>query len=105
MKIGGPVKYIEDKETISLTKDQIRHIYRMVELEGVVNMDAIRQEIQGNRLSMDNVDDDDEINPYHKIIVKNIDKDIIITSQMEQWSVLSNVVNYKQYDRNLRMLR
>ena len=23
-----------------------------------------------------------------------------MTSQMEQWSILSNVVNYVQYDRN-----
>ena len=26
-KIGGPIKYAEDKETICLTNDQARHIY------------------------------------------------------------------------------
>ena len=36
-KIGGTVKYVKDKETICLTKDQARHIYRKVELEGIVN--------------------------------------------------------------------
>ena len=42
---------------------------------------------------MDNKDDD-EINPYHNIIINYIDKENIITSQMEQRSILSNVVNY-----------
>ena len=32
-KIGGPVKYIKDKETICLMDDQDRHIYKMVESE------------------------------------------------------------------------
>ena len=28
--------------------------------------------------------DDDEVNPYHNILINNIDKENIITSQMEQ---------------------
>ena len=32
--------------------------------------------------------------------MNNIDKENIITSQMEQWSILSNIVNYVQYNRN-----
>ena len=27
-KIGGPVKYVKDKETICFTNDQARHIYK-----------------------------------------------------------------------------
>ena len=37
-------------------------------------------------------------NPYQNI--NEFDRDNIIASQMEQWSILSNVVNYVQYDRN-----
>ena len=33
-------------------------------------------------------------------MVKNAEKVDIILSQMEQWSILSNVVNYIQYDRH-----
>ena len=44
--------------------------------------------------------DDDEIYPYHEIITNKIDKENIITSQMEQWLILSNVVNYVQYQRH-----
>ena len=88
MKIGGTVKYVMDKETICLTKDQARHIYEKVELEGIAHVDTIKQETEEDKLSTDNIDDD-EINPYHKIIVNNVDKENIITSQREQWSILS----------------
>ena len=101
-KIGGPVRYIKDKENVCLTNDQARHIYTKVELEGLVNVDTIKQEIEEDKLCKDNIDDD-EINPYHKIIVNNIHKENIITSQMKQWLILSNVVNYIQYYRNLKM--
>ena len=36
----------KEKETICLTKDQVRHIYKEVELEGIVNVDTIKQEIE-----------------------------------------------------------
>ena len=98
-KIGGLGKYNKDKETICLTNDQARHIYKKVELEGVINVDTIKQENEEEKLSKDNIDED-EINPYHNVIVKNTDKENIITSQMKQWSILSNIVNYVQNDRN-----
>ena len=98
-KIGGPVKYAKDKEIICLTKEQARHIYMKVELEGIVNVDTIKQEIEEDKLGRDNIDDD-EVNPYHNILINNIDKENVNTSQMGQWSILSNVVNYVQYDRN-----
>ena len=71
-KICGLVKYVKDKETICLTKDQARHIYKKVELAGVVNIDTIMQEIEEEKLCKDNIGDD-EINPYHNIIINNID--------------------------------
>ena len=77
-------------------EDQARHIYKKVESENIVNIDTIKQEIEA-----DNIDDEEgEINPYHKIITNNVEKDNNIRSQMEQWSILSNVVNYVQYDRH-----
>ena len=38
------------------------------------------------------------MNPYHEIITNKVEEENIITSQMEQWSILSNVVDYVQYD-------
>ena len=43
-------------------------------------------------------DTNGEINPYHKIITNKAEKDDTIILQMEQWSILSTVVNYIQYN-------
>ena len=89
IKIDGPVKYIEDKETTCLTDDQARHIYKKVEAEGIINVDTINQEIEEDKLGKNT--DEDEVNPYHEIITNKVDKEDI-----------SNVVNYVQYDRHPR---
>ena len=80
--------------------DQSRHIYKKVELGGIVNTETIKQEIKEDKLSKDSINEEEEVNPYHNIIINNIDRENMITSQMEQWSILSNVVNYVQYDGN-----
>ena len=98
-KIGRPVKYIKDKKTFCLTMDQARHSYKKVELEGVVSIATIKQKIEEDNLSKDNLDDD-KVNTHHNIIINNINMENIMTSQMEQWSLLSNMVNYVPYDRN-----
>ena len=41
-----------------------------------------------------------EINPYYEIITNKVEKENTITLQMKKWSILRNVVNYKQYDRH-----
>ena len=102
-KIIGPVKYAKDKDTICLTKDQAGHIYKKVELEGIVNLDTIKQEIEEDKLGRDNTDDG-EVNPYHNILINDIDKENVFTSQVEKWSILSNIVNYVQYDRSPKHL-
>ena len=80
--------------------EQARHIYKKVELEGTVNVDTIKQEIEEDKLSKNIIDDEEEVNPYCNIIINNTDRENVITSQMEQWLILSNVVNYVQYKRN-----
>ena len=39
-----------------------------------------------------------DINPYRELIINKAKKVVTILSQMEQWSILSNVVNYIQYE-------
>ena len=51
-------------------------------------MDTIKQKIEEDKLSKDNIDDD-EVNPYHNIVINTIDKENITTSQMEQWLILN----------------
>ena len=78
--------------------NQTRHIYKKVESGSIINMDTIRQELEQD---IDKIDDtSDKINPYCNIIVNKAERHNTIISQMEQWSVLSNVVSYVQYDRH-----
>ena len=98
-KIGGQARYIKDRGAICLMEDQAIHIYKKVETENIVNIDIIKQIIETGKL--DKMDDNNgKINLYHEIITNKVEKDDIIISQIEQWSVLSNVVNYVQYDRH-----
>ena len=41
-----------------------------------------------------------ETNPYKELIVNNAEKVEPLMTQIEQWSILSNVLNYIQYDRH-----
>ena len=41
-------------------------------------------------------------NMYRELIVNNAGKIENMLSQMEQWSILSNVINYVQYGKNPR---
>ena len=47
---------------------------------------------------MDNNSGDE--NPYKELIVNNVSKIENMLSQMEQWSILSNVINYVQYSKD-----
>ena len=85
-----------------MTDDQARHIYKKVESESIIDVETIKQGIEADKLDNNNNFDEDEVNPCQEIIVNKIEKEDIITLHMEQWSILSNVVNYVQYDRNPR---
>ena len=54
----------------------------------------IDQERQLNRID----DMSEETNPYKELIVNNAEKIEPLLTQMEQWSILSNTLNYIQYD-------
>ena len=53
-------------------------IYKKVELEGIVNVDTIKQGIEEDTISKVNIDDEEEVNPYHNIIINNIDRENVI---------------------------
>ena len=41
-----------------------------------------------------------DTNPYKELIINNAEKIEPLLTQMEQWSVLSNMLNYIQYDKH-----
>ena len=76
-----------------LTADHAKYIYKKVKQESIVNIEMIKQETEGDRIDENN-DNEEEENPYQNIVINEFDRDNIITSQMKQWSLLSNIVNY-----------
>ena len=65
----------------------------------MINEDTIKEEIDSDT-ELDKIDDNSgDENPYKELIVNNASKVENTLSQMEQWSILSNVINYVQYSK------
>ena len=100
--IGGHIRSDKHKykENKYLTEEQGRHVYRKVESGNKININALKQKIeQEQELNMlDDTSGDSD--PYRELIVNNAEKVETFLSQMEQWSILSNIVNYIQYDKH-----
>ena len=59
----------------------------------------LEQEIEQER-QLDKMDDTSgETNPYKELIINNAEKIEPLMTQMEQWSILSNILNYVQHSR------
>ena len=79
---------------------QTRYVYKKVELSSLINKETIKEEIDLDA-ELDRIDDHSrDENPYKELIVNNAIKVESALSQMEQWSILSNVINYVQYSKN-----
>ena len=100
--IGGQItshknKYNKNKY---LTEDQARHINKKVESGNIININTLKQEMEQDQ-ELNKLDYTSRyINSYRKLIVNNTEKIETVLSQMEQWSILSNVVNCIQYNRH-----
>ena len=97
-RIGGQGR--ENHPTVGqfLTRKQTRYIYRKVETGEIINTDTVEQEIEEKQLNRIN-DTSEETNPYKELIVNNAEKIEPLMTQMEEWSILSNVLNYVQHSR------
>ena len=90
----------ESTDKGNLTAKQANYIYRKVESGNLINKNTMRQEIdQDIELDkMDNTSGDENL--YRDLIVNNACKIETTLSQMEQWSILSNIINNVQYDKH-----
>ena len=60
----------------------------------------MHQEI-GHERQLNGIDDmSGDTNPNKELIVNNPEKMESLLTQVEQWSILSNMLNYIQYDRH-----
>ena len=53
----------------------------------------MEQEKQLSRID----DTNGETNPYQELIVNNAQKTELLMTQMEQWSIMNNVINYVKH--------
>ena len=65
-----------------------------------INKDTIKEEIDSD-VELDKIDNNSgDENLYQELIVNIVSKIENTLCQMEQWSILSNVINYVQYSKN-----
>ena len=83
-----------------MTREQANYVYKKTLLGEVINTEALQQELEHER-QLNRIDDTSkETNPYRELIVNNAEKIDPLLAQMEQWSTLSNTLNYMQYHRH-----
>ena len=101
-KIGGQVSNNRPSIGQFLTREQASYIYKKTESGEIINTETIQQELEQER-QLDKIDDTNgETNPYKELIVNSAEKLEPLMTQMEQWSILSNVLSYMQYDKHLK---
>ena len=81
-----------------MTREQANYVYKKTELGEVINTETLQQKLEHER-QLNRMDDTNgETNPYKELIVNNVEKLEPLLAQMEQWYILSNTLNYIQYD-------
>ena len=65
----------------------------------MINTDTIQQEIEHEQLKRMN-NTNRETNLYQELIVNNVERIEPLMTQIKQWSILSNVLNYIPHDRH-----
>ena len=104
-KLGGNSKKKEVNKSDSrdkncLTSRQADYVYKKVELGSLINKNTMKEGIDPD-VELDRMDNNSgDKKPYRELIVNNAGKIESMLSQMEQWSILSNVINYMQYSKN-----
>ena len=89
LKTGGEVTYVKNKEAMCLTERQIDHVYKVVEKGDMINTKTVTCEM--------NQDQDD--NPYKKVVFNNIYKEPEKSPEMKNWSIFSDNVRYVQHNK------
>ena len=66
----------------------------------MINTETLQQELE-HKKQLNKIDDTNgDTNLYKELILNNAEKIEPLLTQMEQWSILSNTLNYIQYDKH-----
>ena len=93
-KIGGQGMNSHPTVGHYLPREQAKHIYKKVETGETINVGTMKLEIEQEKQLSQMDDDNGEVNPYRELVVNNAEKIDMQKTQMEQWSILSNSLNY-----------
>ena len=96
MRFDNKITYIPDKEKC-LTEDQARHVYKMVEMNQVINIETMKQVLWDDKVTRNRLkeeEESDEANPYQMAILNKVSRDDIKTEQMIHWSILGDLIKY-----------
>ena len=99
-KIGGLIN--DNKPGIGqyLTREQADFVYKKTETHEMIYAETLQQELEHER-QLNKIDDvSGDTNPYKEMIINNAEKIEPLLAQMAQWSILSNTLNYKKYDKH-----
>ena len=83
-----------------MTPQQTNFVYKKVELGSLINKNTIKEELDAD-IELERMDNNSrDKNPYKELIFNNASRVDSALTQIEQWSILSNIVNYVQYSKN-----
>ena len=83
-----------------MTPQQTNFIYKKVELGSLINKNTIKEELDAD-IELERMDiNSGDKNPYKELIVNNAGKIDTALTQIEQWSIFTNIINYVQYSKN-----
>ena len=88
-KTGGEVTYIKNKEVMCLTERQTELVYKTMEKGDRINTKTVTSEMT----------EDQNNNPYKKVVLNNIYKVPEKCPEMKNWSIFSDNVRYVQHDK------
>ena len=83
-----------------LTPQLTTFTYKKVELGSLINKNTIKEEIDADAELERMHDNSGDENPYKELIINNASRVDSALTQIEQWSIPSNVINYVQYSKN-----
>ena len=76
-------------------RKQASYVYKKLEQESIINTETMKQRIEQKKLTDTDREND---NPYKRVILKRVYQNEHKTTQMENWTILSNNVRYVQHD-------
>ena len=99
-KIGGTFKNIRNYGDRYLTEDKARYVHKKVNAGKEINTETMKQEMEQEKSIKSEIDDSCD-NTYQKVILNKVNKKKKVSTQMEDWSILSDHVKYVKHDDQL----